>query len=152
MKIILTLVIVISLTISIFSQTANPNFDADLASTLGADEYGMKTYVLAILKTGSNESADKTYRDSCFRGHMNNINRLVQAGKMVVAGPMGQNDNSVRGIFILDVSTLEDAADLLQADAAINAKLLATELYIWYGPAALATYREASDKVWKVKP
>jgi uncharacterized protein len=152
MKIILTLTIVISLTISILSQTTNPNFDADLASTLGADEYGMKTYVLAILKTGSNESADKIYRDSCFRGHMNNINRLVKARKMVVAGPMGQNDNSIRGIFILDVSTLEDAADLLRTDAAINAKLLATDLYIWYGPAALPTYREASDKVWQVKP
>ncbi len=32
------------------------DFDAELAEQLGADEYGMKSYILVILKTGPNET------------------------------------------------------------------------------------------------
>ena len=36
-----------------FSIKAQGGYDKKLADSLGADEYGMKKYVLAILKTGS---------------------------------------------------------------------------------------------------
>lgn len=133
-------------------QNANPNYDAELAEKLGADDYGMKKFVFVILKTGSNESTDKAVRDSCFAGHMSNITRLVEAEKMIVAGPMFRNEKEYRGIFILDVPTLEEAAVLLQTDPAIDAKFLEPELYIWYGSAALPEYLEASDKIWKINP
>ena len=81
---------------------------------------------------------------------MNNIERLVNEKKMIVAGPMVKNEKSYRGIFILDVPTLEEANLLLETDPAINAKYLDPELYIWYGSAALSEYLEASDKVWKI--
>lgn len=128
----------------------NPNYDSKLATKLGADDYGMKKYIFVILKTGSNESEDKALKDSCFSGHLNNINRLVKEKKLIVAGPMVKNEKSYRGIFILDVSTLEDANLLLETDPAIKAKFLEPELYEWYGSAALSEYLEASDKVWKI--
>lgn len=34
--------------ITISAQTANPNYDEALAKKLGADDYGMKQYVLVI--------------------------------------------------------------------------------------------------------
>ena len=40
--------------ISVIAQTTNPNYDEALAKKLGADDYGMKKYVLVILKTGEN--------------------------------------------------------------------------------------------------
>ncbi len=132
------------------AQKTNPNYDAELATELGADDYGMKSYVLVILKSGSNESTDKTYRDSCFTGHMNNISRLTELDKLIVAGPIGKNDNSYRGIFILNVSTVEEAEKLLKTDPAINEKFLESELYSWYGSAALSQYLEVSDKIWKI--
>ena len=135
--------------ISVRSQKSNPNYDAELAKELGADAYGMKTFVFVMLKTGANESTDKALKDSCFSGHMTNIDRLVEEKKLLVAGPMGKNDKEYRGIFILDVPTIEEASELLQTDPAIKAQFLEPELYIWYGSAALSTYLEFSDKVWK---
>ena len=151
MKPILALTLVMILTISALAQSTNPNYDAKLAESLGADEYGMKSYVLVILKTGSNKTTEKSFIDSCFRGHMDNIGRLVEEGKLIVAGPMGKNENTYRGIFILDVKTFEEATELLKNDAAVNEKILEAELYKWYGSAALPAYLDTSDKIWKVK-
>ena len=130
-------------------QVENPNYDADLAEKLGADDYGMKSYVFVILKSGDNPTTDEAFIDSCFRGHLDNIGRLVEQDKMVVAGPFGRNEDDMRGIFILDVPTVDEARILLETDPAIHAGLLKPLLYPWYGSAALPEYLEASDRIWK---
>jgi uncharacterized protein YciI len=135
-----------------FAQNTNPNFDANLAKKHGADEYGMKKYIFIVLKTGTNTSKDAAFTKKCFSGHMDNINKMVNDKKLIVAGPMGKNENALRGIFILDVSTIEDAKVLLQADPAIKENLLEAEYYEWYGSAALAEYLSASDKIWQKSP
>jgi uncharacterized protein len=151
MKIYITIFILFFAFVSGFTQTANPNFDTALAGKLGADAYGMKSYVLVMLKTGSNTTTEKAYIDSCFSGHMANINRLANEGKLVVSGPMGKNEKNYRGIFILNIP-LEDATGVLQTDPAIHSGLLACEIYPWYGSAALPLYLEAADKIWQEKP
>ncbi|MFT4661490.1 MAG: hypothetical protein ACI8XB_001767 [Patiriisocius sp.] len=130
----------------------NENYDSELAKKLGADDYGMKMYVFVILKSGFNESDDKVARDSCFAGHMTNMGQLKDDGKLIVAGPMGENQADIRGIFILNVPTVGEAEVLLQTDPAIAADYLSAELYPWYGSAALPEYLDSSDKIWKVKP
>src|SRR5690606_5008303 len=130
---------------------ANPNYDPDLARELGADDYGMKSYYLVLLKTGENTTADKELTTRSFRGHLENINRLVEQGKLIVAGPLGRNDKSYRGIYIFDkIGSMEEMEELLQTDPAIENGLLAHEIYPWYGSAALATYLPASDKIWRL--
>ena len=153
MKSLYTFIILFT-TLSVFGQTenTNTNYDEELATKLGADDYGMKSYVFVILKTGSNESTDKELKNGAFQGHMKNINRLVEENKLIVAGPFGKNEDSFRGLFILNVRTVEEARELLDTDPAIKAKYLKAELYNWYGSAALSEYLKASDKVWKVKP
>ncbi|WP_430933956.1 YciI family protein [Saccharicrinis sp. 156] len=136
--------------VSAAAQKTNPCYDAELAKKFGADDYGMKSYILVMLKTGGHKTTDKAFIDSCFTGHLQNIKRLVKEGKMIVAGPLSKNDKSYRGIFILDVPTTEEAEILLKTDPAIKEELLDAELYGWYGSAALPDYLEASDKVWKV--
>ena len=132
---------------------ANPQYDAALAQRLGADDYGMKSYWLVILKTGLTPPTDKKLVVDSFRGHMENMEKLVQEGKLVVAGPLGKNDKTYRGIFILKGSgTLEETQQLVQTDPAVQAGLLAAEIYPWYGSAALPEYLPAADKVWKLKP
>ncbi len=150
MKYILTFLIVITAACSMLAQSTNPNYDSELAKKLGADDYGMKSYIFVMLKTGSNESTDKAYKDSCFAGHLANITRLVKENKLIVAGPLGKNENAYRGIFILNVTTFDEANELLKTDPAINAKFLEADLYNWYGSAALSEYLETSDKIWKV--
>lgn len=150
MKIILPLLFFCLNTLALAGQKTNPNYDSALAKKYDADEYGMKKYVLVILKTGSNTTEDKKLIDSLFAGHMANINRLVKINKMVVAGPLVKNEKTYRGIFILNVRTLEEAKSLLLTDPAIKEQLLEPELYQWYGSAALPGYLDTSDKIWKL--
>ena len=135
----------------IFGGTDNPNYDAALAKKVGSDDYGMKSYVFVILKTGTNTTTDKKYIDSCFTGHMSNMGKLVDANQLVVAGPFQKNDKTYRGLFILNVTTTDEAKKILATDPAVNAGLLAYEVYGWYGSAALSEYLEASEKIWKKK-
>jgi len=149
MKHIYLILAVLLYVTSSMAQKTNPNYDHELATKLGADDYGMKSYVFVILKTGKNQSTDKVLRDSCFAGHMDNITRLVKEKKLIVAGPMEKNEKTYRGIFILDVDSMDEAKLLLETDPAIKAEFLEPELFMWYGSAALSQYIEASDKIWK---
>lgn len=131
----------------------NLNYDKLLAEKLGGDDYGMKIFYLVILKTGTNNTTDETIINESFRGHMENINRLVNEGKMIVAGPLGKNKNSYRGIFILDnINSIEQAEEILKTDPAIDTGLLDYDIYQWYGSAALPKYLPFTAKIWKQKP
>jgi len=152
MKKLLFFSILLFATIHIVGQTNNPNFDEALAKSLGADNLGMKMYALVILKTGSNHVTEKLKRDSLFAGHFANINRLVKLKKMIVAGPFEKNEQSYRGIFILDVTSFEEASKLLEADPTIKEKIFEPEMFQWYGSAALPEYLNAADKIWRSKP
>lgn len=134
------------------AQNQNPHYNKELADSLGADQYGMKKYILVILKTGTAKIEDKEKVSELFRGHMENINKLADENKLIVAGPMGKNDNSYRGIFILNVKTKEEAAQLVENDLAVKEGLLAIELYEWYGSAALPVYLETAKKITKENP
>ncbi len=132
---------------------SNPNYDKAMADKLGGDDYGMKSYFFVILKTGTIKMEDKNLMSEYFRGHMNNIDRLVKDGKLIVAGPFGKNDKNYRGLFILtNIKTMEEAKDMLQTDPAIKSGLLDYEIFPWYGSAALSEYLPYSDKIWKSKP
>lgn len=150
MKIYLILMICFLSFNPFYAQKPNPNYDADLAKELRADDYGMKYYVFVILKTGDSPPDDLELRQKSFAGHMQNIKRLVEEGILIVAGPFDSNELSYRGIFILDVDSIEKAGELLQTDPAIREGFLDTELIKWYGSAALSEYLEASNKIWKV--
>ena len=119
------------------TPVAHAPYDAALAQRLGADERGMKSYVLVILKTGPNVGIPRAESVELFKGHMANINRLADEGKLLVAGPLVENDHHYEGIFILNVQTIEDAEALLATDPAIAGGALAFETYGWYGSAAL---------------
>ncbi len=149
MKKIKLLFIFILAAASSHAQHENPIYDSILAKKLGSDEYGMKQYVLVILKTGTNLNSDSKYLDSCFTSHMNNIKYQVKEGKMIVAGPLVKNEKNYRGIFILNTNSLEEAKEILKDDLAISEKILEIELFNWYGSAALPEYLESSEKIWK---
>ena len=114
-----------------------PPYDEALAKRLGGDERGMKSYVLVILKTGPKADISKEESSKLFGGHMVNIRRLADEGKLLVAGPMTPNDRNYEGIFIFNVKTTKEAEALLASDPAVAAGALAFEAYGWYGSAAL---------------
>src|SRR4029079_3609306 len=60
-------------------------FDPELAKKLGADERGMKMYVLCILKTGPKDAEIQgDERKKIFAGHFENIGKLADEGKLAV--------------------------------------------------------------------
>lgn len=151
MKKFLTILLLGIIHFTAHAQGDNPQYNARLADSLGGDERGMKMYVLVILKTGTYKTEDKKITDSLFKGHMDNIGRLVAAGKLVVAGPLGKNSLTYRGIFIFNVKTVAEAQALLITDPAVHSKLLDAEIIEWYGSAALPMYLPYHDKVQQKK-
>jgi uncharacterized protein YciI len=128
------------------------SFDSALAKRLGADERGMKMYVLCILRTGPNDSEVKgKARDEIFAGHFANISRLADEGKLAVAGPFGDNDKSWRGLYIFNVSTIAEAQNLLVRDPAVKAGVFVGDLVPWYGSAAMMVVTETHKKLQKPK-
>jgi len=140
MKPLLLLSILLAAAAGLFAQTPepateNPSYNAELARQLGADDYGMKKYVMAFLKRGptrlSGEEAEQLQN-----AHLKNIIRLAGEGKLVVAGPF-RDEGEVRGIFILNVETVEEAKKLTESDPAVQRGTLQFDLRPWYGSAAL---------------
>lgn len=127
-------------------------YDEKLATTLGADERGMKMYVFCILKTGSNTTATKEERSKYFEGHMANISRLAKEGKLAVAGPFEKNDRNYRGIFIFNVTTVEEAQALVETDPAVKANIFEAEMTPLYCTAALMEVAKTHEKLVKPKP
>ena len=144
LHVVLFIVFVLSLTIN----AQKPIYDSILAKKLQADNYGMKMYVFVMLKTGANTSTDKAAKDKAFEGHMKNIQRMADAGKLAVAGPF-ENGGTHRGLFILNVTTFEEANKLLEGDTAIKEKYLEPELTQWYGSASLMETPELHKKIQK---
>ncbi|MEP7267362.1 MAG: YciI family protein [Saprospiraceae bacterium] len=118
------------------SKSENITFDSLQAKSWGADEYGMKTYVLVFLKRGPNRSQDSTTRTELQAAHLANITRLANEGKLVLAGPM-MTDEEIRGIYIFDVRTVKEAETLTETDPAVKAGTLIMEMHPWYGSASL---------------
>jgi len=118
------------------TPTPSSGYDAELARRLGADEYGMHSYVLALLKPGPNRTQSPEQAKQLMQAHLANIMRLAEAGSLVVAGPF-LDDGPISGIYIFKVATVEEARALTATDPAIQAGRLEMELHPWYGSAAL---------------
>lgn len=145
--------LLLALTLAPMAMAGDAVFDAELAKKLGADERGMKMYVLCILKTGPKDAEIKgDQRKEVFTGHFANIGRLAADGKLVVAGPFGKNDKSFRGLYIFSVPTIEEAEKLVVLDPAVKAGVFVYDLTLWYGTAAMQVVNETHKKLEKPKP
>ena len=126
-------------------------YDADLAVSLGADDYGMHRYVMALLKAGPNRSSDKKAAAELQRAHMANIQRLAKEGVLVLAGPF-LDRGELRGIYVFDVDTVEEARKLTETDPAVKAGSLVMELHPWYGSAAIKSINDLHTRIARQAP
>jgi len=114
-----------------------PKFDAALARQVGADERGMRPYVLVILKTGPTPVAKGEKRDAMFAGHFANMERLAKERKLALAGPFEENADGWRGLFLFAVATVDEARALTATDPVIVNGEMVAEFHPWYGSAAV---------------
>ena len=131
-----------------FSQSpANAAFDAALAKKTGADEHGMRHYVLVILKTGPKRMPEGRARDAMFAGHFANIRRPAKDGKLVLAGPFGDDPEHWRGLFLFAVPDVAEAKRLTATDPVIRSGEMTAEYHAWYGSAAAMLLPELHERV-----
>ncbi len=94
----------------------------------------MTEYVFGLLVRGPKWTKEVTEETKKLQdGHMANINRLAQSGKLVLAGPFVA-DGDRRGVFIFKVPTLAEAQALTDTDPAVAAGRLKIELHQWSVP------------------
>ena len=148
----LMLLVLSGLSLSTFAQTgttpAKSTYDPALAKQMGGNENGMRSYVMVILKTGPQRVPDGEARTAMFKGHMANINRLAEEGKLALAGPFGDK-NEWRGMFILAVDTFEAAQALVATDPVIINGEMVAEYHTLYASAALMQVNETHKKISK---
>jgi uncharacterized protein YciI len=155
-RIIAIIISILAFAFCLFAQTDKnadtkkpiSTYDAELAKKLGADEYGMKQYVLVILKTGPTKIDDKAKIQELFAGHLKNIIRLADEGKLALAGPFVEGGN-MRGLFILNAKTIDEAKEMVKTDPAVAAGLLEPEYVKWYGSAAVMNVNDMHKKIQK---
>ena len=121
-------------------------YEPELARSLGADDNGMKRYVLVILKTGPNKVPAGPERDEMFKGHFANMSRLAAAGKLALAGPFDGVDGW-RGLFIFAVADIAEAQALVATDPVIIKGEMVAEYHAYYGSAALMLVRDAHERI-----
>lgn len=130
------------------SEVPSAAYDESLAKSVGADERGMRSYVLVILKTGPNKAPAGPERDEMYRGHFANMKRLSDAGKLVQAGPLDGVDGW-RGLYVFAVADIEEAKALVATDPVVAKGEMVPELHRYYGTAALMMIPGLHAKVSK---
>ena len=161
MKNILLLLLPIILLISCGTNTTTENtsdsnpgedkmtYDSIAAKKYGADDYGMRKYVIAFLKRGPNRDRSKEESAALQSAHMKNIGRMADEGKLVLAGPF-YGDGDLRGLYVFNVETIAEAEALTNSDPAIQAGSLEMELKEWYGSAAVMAISDIHSTLRKV--
>jgi uncharacterized protein YciI len=129
-------------------EPTGPGYDAQLAQQLGADDYGMRHFVLVLLRAGPHPVAAGAERDAMFKGHMANIQRLASEGKLVLAGPLDDKDG-LRGMFVFAVEDIEQAQKLVATDPVIARGEMLAEYHAYYGSAALMQVNQVHRRLAK---
>jgi uncharacterized protein YciI len=101
------------------------------AKPVAKPKFNISQYWFVMLTKGNNRTQDSATAANIQDGHMANITKLYNEGKLKVAGPFG-DDGNWRGIFIFDCATKEEVEKLLETDPAIASGRLAYELHPWY--------------------
>ena len=88
----------------------------------------------SFFSSGDKWTPEKTPQTEAIqKAHMDNINRLAEMKKLVVAGPFGDN-GTLRGIFVFRVNSIEEARELAATDPAVKAGRLALRIHPWVVP------------------
>lgn len=110
----------------IFQQTIAQNNTA-----AKKPEEQIRKYWFVMLIKGPNRNQDSATAAKIQEGHMSNMVRLYNDGKLKVAGPFGDGKDW-QGIFIFDCPSKEEVEHLLKTDPAVSSGRLICDIRPWY--------------------
>ena len=115
------------------AQTTHRKSTGKAANQATKPKYEMKEYYFVMLTKGArrDQITDTNVLNSLQAGHMANMTKMHEAGKLMVAGPFGDEGNW-RGLFIIDAKDKAEVEKLLSEDPAIAAGRLDYEIHSWW--------------------
>ena len=111
------------------STTQPEKYDITKDSSVSAGE--MKRYRLVLLQKGPNRNQDSISAEKIQTAHMANINRLAKEGKLIMAGPIGIEDD-LRGIFLMNCADSTEVENFVKTDSAVITGRLIMKYYPWW--------------------
>lgn len=137
MKFILFIFLIGSIAISCSDQepTATASilqsekYDLSKDTTVYSNE--MKRFWLVLLQKGPNRNQDSISAEKIQAAHMANINRLAKEGKLIMAGPIGIEDD-LRGIFLMNCADSTEVENFVKTDSAVITGRLIMKYYPWW--------------------
>ncbi len=85
---------------------------------------------MALLKRGPKSVATGMPNDLQSQ-HVANVMSLLESGKAVIAGPLG-DDSDIAGIFVLRAKSAEEARAWAESDPAVKAGFFSAEMHPWW--------------------
>jgi len=111
------------------SKQTTGKYDLSKDSTVSAGE--MKRFWLVLLQKGPNRNQDSISAEKIQAAHMANINRLAREGKLIMAGPIGVEDD-LRGIFLMNCNDSTEVENFVKTDSAVITGRLIMKYYPWW--------------------
>jgi uncharacterized protein YciI len=93
-------------------------------------EHKLIQFYMALLKRGPNYNAAGMPKD-LQSGHIANVMSLLESGKAVIAGPLGDN-GEIAGVFVFRAKSAEEARTWADADPAVKAGFFIVEMHPWW--------------------
>ena len=118
---------------AVFAAEQNDKPEAAASTDSGMPE-GMKQYWFVMLSKGPKRDEPITPERSAElqAGHMAHMVAQHEAGRLVLAGPFG-DDGAWRGIQIYDAGSKDEVEAICAEDPAVKAGRLACEVHPWWG-------------------
>jgi uncharacterized protein YciI len=99
---------------------------------IGPGGFEMTTYYVGFLYRGPKWTPEQTAETEALqKGHMANIQKLAEGGKLLLAGPF-TDGGDLRGIFVFRAGSMAEAQALAETDPAVSAGRLRLEFHPWY--------------------
>lgn len=92
--------------------------------------FTMKKHHLVLLRRGSQTSQPASEAQKLQLDHLWHIRRMMDEGKMLAAGPF-LNNGELRGIFVFNTESAEEAKAWAEADPMVKAGWLTVEIHPW---------------------
>jgi len=94
-------------------------------------------FEMTLFHKGPNWTAEQTDETRRMQeAHLANFGKLAEAGKLIVAGPFGDNGD-LRGMLIFKLESVDEAGKLMDADPTLKAGRLTLDLHPWFAAAGL---------------
>ena len=98
----------------------------------GDTVYHMKEYYLGIYLRGEHPAEISEEEVAQLqKAHLAHISKLGTEGKVLIAGPLGDNTEK-RGILVFDVENIEEATRLMADDPSVKAGRMTFEIHPWW--------------------